>query len=88
MKKIIEKSQLLQDISDYMMVRGCSKRTITSYIYWIKYFILYCDKQHPEALNSEHIEKFLTFLSVTRNASPLTHFKKALTQTKLLVVLT
>lgn len=55
----MEESKLLQHIPEYLMVRGYSKRTIEYYAYWIKYFILYCDKQHPETLNSEHIEMFL-----------------------------
>ena len=38
-----------------------SRRTIASYLHWIKYFILYHNKQHPKDLRDTHIEQFLTF---------------------------
>lgn len=65
-------SPLLRDISDFMSVRGYSRRTIKSYLYWIKYFILFSGKQHPRSLSEEHIERFLTHLAVKRRVSAST----------------
>jgi len=64
------KSPFLDSIASFMRVRNYSKRTIEAYLYWIKYFIVYCGKQHPSELGSVDIERFLTFLAVERHVSP------------------
>jgi integron integrase len=66
------KSPFLESIASYMQVRNYSKRTIAAYLYWIKYFIVFCGKQHPKELGSVDIERFLTFLAVERHVSPST----------------
>ena len=62
-------SPFLSSISDYMMVRRYSKRTIKSYLYWIKYFIVFHEKRHPQAMGAAEIEAFLTYLAVNRRVS-------------------
>ena len=42
------KSPFLQSIASMIRVARYSKRTITSYLYWIKYFILSHHKQYPQ----------------------------------------
>ena len=66
----MSKSPFLQSLSDFMRTRHYSKRTIESYSYWIKHFILFCGKQHPEHLGEEDVERFLTYLAVERQVSP------------------
>jgi integron integrase len=63
------KSPFLQSVESFMRVRNYSKRTIEAYLYWIKYFIVYCNKRHPRELGSADIERFLTFLAVERTVS-------------------
>ncbi|MEZ5492428.1 MAG: integron integrase [Gammaproteobacteria bacterium] len=63
-------SPFLQSIADYMRARNYSKRTIQSYCYWIKYFIVFCHKQHPEKLGPADVERFLTWLAVKRDVAP------------------
>lgn len=65
----MRQSPFLQSIESFMRVRRYSKRTISSYLYWIKYFILFHDKQHPKDLGDAHIEQFLSFLATERNVS-------------------
>lgn len=65
----MRRSPFLQSIESFMRVRRYSKRTISSYLYWIKYFILFHDKQHPKDLGDAHIEQFLSFLATERNVS-------------------
>lgn len=65
-------SPFLASLRDFMLVRRYSKRTIESYLYWIKCFILYHGKQHPETLPIESIEQFLTYLVTKRNVSAST----------------
>ena len=40
-------SPFLESISRFMTVRRYSKRTIETYLYWIKYFIIFHKKRHP-----------------------------------------
>ena len=68
----MRQSPFLQSVESFMRVRRYSKRTISSYLYWIKYFILFHDKQHPKNLGDSHIEQFLTFLATERNVSAAT----------------
>lgn len=65
-------SPFLRSIEEFMMVRNYSKRTIKSYLYWIKAYIIFHNKQHPEALSNKHVESFLTFLAVERKVAPAT----------------
>jgi len=65
----MKKSPFLQSIREYMMVRRYSKRTIESYLVWIRAYINFHEKQHPEKLNEAHLKAFLTHLAVNRNVS-------------------
>lgn len=55
-----------------MMVRNYSRRTIDSYVYWIKCFIVFNGKQHPSQLGEVEIERFLTHLAVNRQVAQST----------------
>ncbi len=65
-------SPFLDSISDYMLVRRYSRRTIKSYLYWIRYFIVFHEKRHPGEMGSPEVERFLTFLAVDRQVSVAT----------------
>lgn len=65
-------SPFLNSIREFMMVRRYSSRTIKSYLYWIKYFIVFNGKKHPRDLSPQAIERFLTFLAVERTVSAST----------------
>ncbi|MES9853985.1 MAG: integron integrase [Candidatus Thiodiazotropha sp. L084R] len=62
-------SPFLNSISDYMIVRQYSKRTIDTYLYWIKYFIVYHQKRHPEEMHDAEVEQFLTYLAKDRSVA-------------------
>src|SRR5690606_14493815 len=47
-------------------------RTEQQYLHWIKRFILFHDKQHPNTLGAPEIETFLTHLAVDRKVSAST----------------
>jgi integron integrase len=55
-----------------MTVRRYSPRTIRSYLHWIKYYIIFHGKQHPNELGGLEVEKFLTYLAVERRVSSAT----------------
>jgi integrase len=67
-----QSSPFLNSVCDFMSVRRYSKRTIKSYLYWIKYFIIFQKKRHPETMGPIEVEQFLTYLAVTRNVSAST----------------
>ncbi|MCG8315153.1 MAG: integron integrase [Pseudomonadales bacterium] len=68
----MEKSPFLNSLKEHMQVRRYSKRTITTYLFWVKQFILYNGKKHPADLSRQHVERFLTFLAVERGVSSST----------------
>jgi len=65
-------SPFLRSVQEYMLVRRYSLRTIKSYLYWIKYFILFNQKQHPSSMGTQEVEAFLNHLVVQRNVSAST----------------
>ncbi|MBQ0759853.1 MAG: phage integrase N-terminal SAM-like domain-containing protein [Zhongshania sp.] len=44
----MKRSPFLTSIEQYIRVRNYSKRTIDTYLYWIKYFTVITNKQHSE----------------------------------------
>lgn len=65
-------SPFIDSLTRYMSVRRYSPRTIKTYLYWIKYFIHYHNKCHPDQMGEQEVEQFLTFLSVERCVSAAT----------------
>jgi integron integrase len=53
-----------------MITRRYAKRTIETYLYWIKRYIIFNDKQHPVKLGDQEVELYLTYLSNTENVAP------------------
>lgn len=65
-------SPFIDSICRHMSVRRYSKRTIESYVYWIKYFIVQQGKRHPLEMGEAEVEAFLTHLAVDRGVSVAT----------------
>ena len=65
-------SPFLDHVSDVLRTRHYSIRTERSYLDWIKRFILFHNKQHPQKMGADEVVQFLTFLAVKRNVSPST----------------
>jgi len=65
-------SPFLESISRYMAVRRYSKRTVESYLYWIRYFIIFHKKRHPSEMGGREVEEFLTYLAVERKVAAAT----------------
>jgi hypothetical protein len=49
-----------------------SIRTKEAYVNWIKCFILFHDKRHPQDMEATEIEEFLTHLAVDKNVAAST----------------
>ncbi|MFT7111314.1 MAG: integron integrase [Psychrobacter glaciei] len=65
----MSKSPFLNQIRETMRMRGYSIRTEKTYIGWIKHYIRYHGRQHPSALNAEHVKDFLSYLANSRNVA-------------------
>jgi len=66
------KSPFLEQIRQIMRVQHYAIRTEQSYVNWIRRYILFHDKKHPQDMAEPEVAAFLTHLSVNRNVSPST----------------
>jgi len=66
------KSPFLESVRDAIRVRHYSYSTEKSYLGWIRRFILYHGKRHPNAMGAEEVTQFLTHLAVERRVSAST----------------
>lgn len=64
--------RLLDQVREKIRVKHYSIRTEKSYVDWIKRFILFHDKRHPEKMGGLEVEKFLTHLATDRNVTAST----------------
>jgi len=64
--------RLLDRVRDAIRVRHYSLRTEQTYIQWIRRFILFHEKRHPDEMGKEEIEAFLTYLAVKRKVAAST----------------
>ena len=64
--------KLLDKVSDRIRVKHYSIRTETQYVQWIKRFILFHGKRHPQEMGAAEVEEFLTHLAVDGQVSAST----------------
>ncbi|MCL5031430.1 MAG: integron integrase [Bacteroidetes bacterium] len=67
--KTVKKPKLLDSVRNDLRVKHYSRKTEESYISWIKQFIIFNNKIHPEKLGAEEIKKFVNYLAVERHVS-------------------
>ena len=65
-------ARLLDRVRDKIRLRHYSIRTEQAYVDWIKRFILFHGKRHPESLGAPEVEAFLTNLAVEHNVASST----------------
>ncbi len=65
-------SPFLAQIKEQMWAKRYAKRTIESYIYWIKAFINFNNQKHPCTCHNNEVERFLSYLSNNINVAPKT----------------
>jgi len=65
-------AKLLDRARYRIRLKGYSIRTEQSYVSWIRRFILFHNKRHPQDMGKSEIEAFLTHLAVNRHVSPST----------------
>jgi len=67
-----QKPKLLDQIRTNLRVKHYSPKTEEAYISWIKQFIFFNNKIHPDKLGKEEIQKFLNYLTTERHVSSST----------------
>lgn len=65
-------SPFLNSFYEHILTRRYSKRTIESYLYWIRQYIRFHKKRHPKELGAAEVMAFLTFLAAHRQVSVAT----------------
>src|SRR5438046_9983311 len=64
--------KLLDHVRDVLWVNHYSVRTEEAYVGWIRRFILYHNKKHPQEMGALEVELYLTHLAVGEKVSPRT----------------
>ncbi len=64
--------KLVDQVRKAIRVKHYSYRTEQTYIYWIKKFILFNNKRHPNEMGEKEINRFLTYLAVNRKVAAST----------------
>jgi integrase len=65
-------AKLLDRVRFCIRLKGYSIRTEQAYVGWIRRFILFHGKRHPQEMGKGEIEAFLTYLAIKRHVSPST----------------
>ncbi|MFT5705014.1 MAG: integrase [Shewanella sp.] len=58
-------SPFLESVRQDIRLRGCSIRTEKAYLYWIKRYILFNQKQPPLELGAQDVKYFLSWLTTS-----------------------
>lgn len=62
-------SPFLEALSRHMLAHHYSRRTVDSYLYWIRFFIHFHNKTHPQDMGAAEVKAFLAFLANDRRVS-------------------
>lgn len=64
--------KLLDQVREVIQRKHYSRKTETSYVAWIKRFILFHSKRHPREMGKAEIEAYLTYLAQDRKVAAAT----------------
>jgi integrase len=69
---VAARPRLLDRVRQTIRARHYSPRTETAYVYWVREFILFHGKRHPDHLGGHGVTRFLCDLATRRRASAST----------------
>ena len=69
---MVVKPKLLDQVRDKIRFKHYSIRTEHAYVDWIKRYILFHGKRHPQEMGKQEAEQFLSHLAVDRNVAAST----------------
>ncbi|WOD40493.1 phage integrase N-terminal SAM-like domain-containing protein [Nodosilinea sp. E11] len=64
--------KLLDQVRDALRLKHYSYRTEQTYIYWIRRYILFHNKRHPQEMGTAEVTQFLTHLAVQEQVAAST----------------
>jgi Phage integrase, N-terminal SAM-like domain len=64
--------KLLDQMRDVLPLKHYSIRTEEAYVDWVRRYILFHDKRHPQEMGIPEVEAFLTYLAVDQNVAAST----------------
>jgi integron integrase len=64
--------KLLDQVREIIRLKHYSQKTEQAYLNWIKQYILFHDKKHPQDMAATEVEAFLTYLAVERKVAAST----------------
>ena len=64
--------KLLDQVRDALRLKHYSYRTEQSYVDWIRRYILFHKKRHPQDMGAAEVQSFLTYLAVERKVAAST----------------
>lgn len=68
----MKKPKLLDQVRQSIRRLNYAYSTEKSYVSWVKRFILYHDKRHPQEMGAPELESYLTYLALKRKVAPST----------------
>ncbi len=74
---MVKKVKLLDQMRCALRVRHYSRRTEQAYTSWVRRFVVFNDRRHPEELGEAEVARFLTYLAEKRNVSSSTQSQAA-----------
>jgi integron integrase len=66
------KPRLLDQVRELLRIRHYSIRTEQAYLQWIRRFILFHGKRHPQEMGGDEVTAFLSHLAITRGVAAST----------------
>lgn len=66
------KPKLLDQVRELLRAKYYSIRTEEAYLGWIRRFILFSGKRHPNEMGGREVARFLSHLATRREVSPST----------------
>ena len=66
------KPKLLDQMKSIMRMKHYSLQTEKSYVQWVRRYIYFHNKRHPEEMGALDVQKFLSYLAVEQNVSAST----------------
>lgn len=64
-----EKSPFLRQVRTVVRERGLAYKTETTYLHWIRRFIYFNGKRHPEDLGEQQVSQFLSHLALNKDVA-------------------
>ena len=69
---MVKERKLLDRVRDRIRLKNYSYRAEKSYVGWVKRYILFHQKRHPQEMGHKEVEAFLTHLAVEGNVAAST----------------